>query len=144
MNDAEFGYPARLAPDDGGFVVTFPDIPQVHTFGDDKADALGHALDALETGIGALMDLGADIPRPSPARGRPVVMLPPLSAAKVALYRAMRAKRTTNAELARRLKCHPPQVDRLLDLRHASRLDQIDKALRVLGKRLVVEVRSAA
>jgi hypothetical protein len=34
------------------------------------------------------------------------------------------------AELARRLGWHIPQVDRLFDLRHASRLDQIETAPR--------------
>jgi antitoxin HicB len=60
--------------------------------------------------------------------------LPAMSAAKVALYQAMRAQDVRKAELARRLGVHLPQVDRLLDLRHASRFDQIDSALRALGK----------
>jgi antitoxin HicB len=34
-------------------------------------------------------------------------------------------------------------IDRLFDLNHASRLDQIDAALRALGKRLVVGVEDA-
>ena len=34
--------------------------------------------------------------------------------------------------------------DRLLDLRHQSRLDQIEQALRVLGKRLSVTIGDAA
>jgi antitoxin HicB len=42
------------------------------------------------------------------------------------------------------LNCHLPQVDRLLDLRHASRLDQLEAAFRVLGKRLTLEIREAA
>ncbi len=50
----------------------------------------------------------------------------------------------TKAELARRLGWHGPQVDRLLDLNHASRLDQIEAALAALGKRLQVTVRDAA
>ena len=37
-----------------------------------------------------------------------------------------------------------PQVDRLLDLLHASRLDQLEAAFRVLGKRLAVGIREAA
>lgn len=45
------------------------------------------------------------------------------------------------AELTRRLGWHMPQVDRLLDLRHASRLDQIEAAAHALGR--VVEVRVA-
>jgi antitoxin HicB len=47
-------------------------------------------------------------------------------------------------ELARRLGWHAPQVDRLLDLRHASKLEQLDQAFHALGKRLVLEVRDAA
>jgi antitoxin HicB len=35
-------------------------------------------------------------------------------------------------------------VDRLLDLRHASRLDQMEAAFRALGKQLSVDVRDAA
>jgi antitoxin HicB len=67
-----------------------------------------------------------------------------MSAAKVALYRAMREAGVGKAELARRLGWHLPQVDRVLDLLHASKLEQIELALRALGKRLVVEVKDAA
>jgi hypothetical protein len=35
-------------------------------------------------------------------------------------------------------------VDRLLDLRHRSRLDQLEAAFRALGKQLHVEIRDAA
>ena len=42
--------------------------------------------------------------------------------------------------LARRLGWHMPQIDRLFDLRHASRLDQIEAAARALGRQLDVRV----
>ena len=77
------------------------------------------------------------------ARG-PAVTLPALTEAKLGLYSAMRAGKISKAELARRLNCHLPQVDRLLDLAHASRLDQLEGALRAVGKQLVVETRDAA
>jgi antitoxin HicB len=48
------------------------------------------------------------------------------------------------ADLARRLGWHAPQVDRLLDLDRASRLDQLEAALAALGKRLSIELRDAA
>ena len=57
---------------------------------------------------------------------------------------AMRTAGIGKAELARRLNCHLPQVDRLLDLRHASRLDQLEAAFRALGKQLSIEVSTAA
>ena len=44
------------------------------------------------------------------------------------------------AELARRLGWHMPQVDRLFDLRHASKLDQIEAAAHVLGKQINIEI----
>jgi antitoxin HicB len=64
-----------------------------------------------------------------------------LESAKLGVYQAMTEQGVRKAELARRLGWHMPQVDRLLDLRHASRLDQIEAAARALGR--VVEVRVA-
>jgi antitoxin HicB len=56
----------------------------------------------------------------------------------------MRKARVGKAELARRLNWHLPQVDWLLDLRHSSRLDQLEAAFRALGKCLSVEIHEAA
>jgi len=139
-------YPLRLRRDDNGTVlVTFPDFPEAQTFGDDEAEALARAVDAVETAIISRMSDRERIPVPSrPKRGQRTVALPALAAAKVALYEAMRRQGVTKAELGRRLHWHMPQVDRLLDLRHASRLDQLEMALAKLGKRLVLEVRRAA
>jgi antitoxin HicB len=75
---------------------------------------------------------------------RACVTLPALTEAKLALYQSMRAARVGKAELARRLSWHLPQVDRLLDLRHSSRLDQLEAAFRALGKCLSVEIHEAA
>jgi len=86
-----------------------------------------------------------DIPKPSPIKARAkFVTVPALTEAKLALYTTMRAKRVGKAELARRLNCHLPQVDRLLDLMHSSRLEQLEAAFHVLGKRLTVSIQEAA
>ena len=140
-----FAYPVTLTPaEEGGFIVTFPDVPGAITEGDDEQEALARALDALETMfIGLIVDK-KDIPQATPRQGGPSISLPALSAAKISLYRAMRSAGVGKAELARRLNCHLPQIDRLLDLRHASRMDQIEAALRAVGKTLVVDVRDLA
>ncbi len=78
------------------------------------------------------------MPRPSPPKGRPVVALPALTAAKLEAYRAMRAAGLNKRQLAERLGWQPSQVTRLFDGRHASRLNQIETALHALGRRLVV------
>ena len=51
--------------------------------------------------------------------------------------------RIGKTELARRLNCHLPQVDRLLNLRHGSRLDRLEAAFRALGKDLSVQILDA-
>jgi antitoxin HicB len=44
------------------------------------------------------------------------------------------------SELARRLGWHMPQVDRVLNMQHATRLDQAEAALAALGRSLSVQV----
>ncbi len=86
-----------------------------------------------------------DIPTPSrPRRGQVLIPLPTLAAAKVALYRTMREKGVSKAELARRMRCDMQQVRRLLKIGHGSRLDQLDAAFAALDKRLILEVSDAA
>jgi antitoxin HicB len=68
------------------------------------------------------------------------VPLSALGMAKAALYDAMREQGVGRAELARRLRWHLPQVGRLLDLRHASRMEHVEAALAALGLRLIVNV----
>jgi antitoxin HicB len=135
-------YPYRFEPQEtGGVLVQFIDVPEAHTCGPTETDAGGdHALDCLIAALGGYVKLGREIPGPSPARGRPVVTLPPLVAAKLALYEAMRAERITRTGLARRLGLQENAVRRLLDLDHRSHIDQLDRALAALGKRLEVRV----
>jgi antitoxin HicB len=138
-------YPVVLEPDDNGtLLVTCPDLPELTTWGEDRDDALQHAADAMEEALASRIAHRDDIPEPSAAEGRPVPRLPPLSVAKVALYRAVLTSGMTKAELGRRLGWHGPQIDRVFDLRHHSKIEQIDQAFQVLGKRLVVSVQDAA
>ncbi len=126
-------YPIILTPDDNDTVMaTSPDFPELVTFGDDNNDALLRAVDALEEAIAARIADRENIPPPS--KGRHRATLPTLTTMKVILYNSMREQNVTKAELARQLSCHGPQVDRLLDLHHASKVDQLETAMRTLGK----------
>ena len=137
-----FDYPVTLTPDDDGSVlVTFADVPEAITFGADEDEALLQAVDALETALSFYVDARKPLPLPSKAqRGQRTVRPSALESAKLGVYRAMTEQGIKKAELARRLGWHLPQVDRLFDLRHASRLDQIEAAARVLGRQLEVRV----
>ncbi len=134
-------FPYAFEPEEsGGVLVQLIDVPEAHTSGATEAAAGEQALDCLIAALGGYIKLGRKIPRPSAARGRPVVTLPPLVAAKLALYEAMRAQGMTRTELARRLGLQENAVRRLLDLDHRSHIEQIDRALTALGKRLEVRV----
>jgi len=137
-------YPVNLVPDDNDtLLVTSPDFPEMTTFGEGEADALHHAVSAIETAIIGRMIDRAPIPEPSRIKGHSVV-LPMQSALKVALYRTMLAEGLRKADLSRRLNWHAPQVDRLLDLRHASRLEQLELAFKALGREVDFEISNAA
>lgn len=133
-------YPVDLEPDGDMVIAVVPDIPGVHTFGINEADALNHCVGAIEEMLAARMCDREPIPLPSPANGRHVVEITPLSALKISLYMVMWEQRVRKSDLARTLNVDPKQVDRLLNLNHASRLDQIAAAFRALGKRMAFQI----
>lgn len=136
-----FDYPVILTPDDGTVLVTFPDVPEAITFGADTDEALLQAVDALESALSFYVDDRKPLPVPSKAkRGQKTVRPSALECAKLGVYQAMTEQGIRKSELARRLGWHMPQVDRLFDLKHASRLDQIEAAARALGRHVEVSV----
>ena len=132
-------YPADLQQEpEGGFTVTFVDVPEAITHGRDREEALHEAAAALASALSFYVDAGRPLPRCSPADGRPVVQVSLLAAAKLALRGALREAGVSQGELARRLDCDPKAVRRLLDLRHRSHVDEVERALRVLKRRVVI------
>ena len=138
-----FAYPVDLSSQgDGGFLVRFPDVPEALTEGASRDEALDQAADALVAALGGYVEAKRDIPVPSRRRaGQPVVALPPLVAAKLALYRAMRAQGVSNVALAHKLGSSEGAVRRLIDLDHRSHIEQVTDALGELGKSLITETR---
>ena len=137
-----YAYPCQLTPDeDGGFVATFPDVPEAITDGNDRAEALAMAEDALATALAGYVHEKWEIPTPSePVDGQVSVPVPSVVAAKLALYSAMRAQRITKVELAERLGVTESAVRKLTNPDHRSHMSQVQRALREVGRRLKVEV----
>ena len=137
-----YTYPCQLALDeDGGLVATFPDVPEAITGGRDHAEALAMAEDALATALAGYVHQKWDIPTPSEAAdGQVSVPVPTVVAAKLALYSSMREQRITKVELADRLGVTESAVRKLTNPDHRSHMSQLQKALRVVGSRLKVEV----
>lgn len=132
-----FMYPARLTPDkkDGGFVVTFPDVPEAITQGEDVDDALQQAADCLEEAIAGRIRRNEKIPEASPVgKDYYAIPLPAQTAAKAALYLTIRRAKLTKEELAECLHCDEKEVRRMLDPRYPSKLPCLEFALAVLGQ----------
>ena len=69
-------YPVTLTPDklDGGFVVTFADVPEAITQGNTLPEAVAAAREALATAMDFYVEAGRTLPTPSqPAPGQPLV-----------------------------------------------------------------------
>jgi len=131
-------YPVTLTPDDNDTIlVTFPDFPEAATFGADREEALARAVDALETVIDAYIRDKRPIPTASATAGE-TVALPTLVDVKTQLYAGMRRRRVNKTNLAQRMNVHLPQIDRLLDVRHGSTIEQLDAAAKALGGHLDV------
>ena len=82
----------RFDPGRGScFIVNFPDLPNGRSQGETRDESLAPAEDLLDEMILGGMARNEDVPRPSPPKGRPVVALAALTAAKFEAYRAMRA-----------------------------------------------------
>ena len=141
-----YAYPVALDPEpDGSAInVSFPDVPEALTWGDDESESLDLAEDCLVTALSFYVKAGKALPKPSPARGRPLIAVPPLVAVKLALYGAMREQEVSEAELARRIGLDEKVVAALLDLQRRTYLGQLDRALAALGVDLEVTVRRAA
>lgn len=135
-------YPLILEPDTNGtFLILFVDFPNVNSVAEDRDQIPTEALDALETALQGYFERRLRVPLPSPPEpGQAIVTLPALSEAKVLLWNEMIAQQLKKADLARRLNVHNPQIDRLFDLSHASKLDFVEQAAKALGKRLTVSI----
>lgn len=135
-------YPARFeAAPEGGFVVTFRDIPEAITQGETEADAMEMAADALLTTMDFYFEDRRPVPPPStPRKGEILISLPTSAWAKVLLLNEMLTQGVTPAELARRLKTRPQDVNRIVHIRHATKIDTIAAALACIDRELDLSI----
>jgi antitoxin HicB len=117
-------------------------LPEALTDGADEAEALAEAADCLSEALAGRINRGEDIPPPRRLRrGQHWVSPEPTIALKSALYRALRMRRMTAADLARRLDIDVRKTACLIDPRAASRLSDLEVALSALGYAIAIELR---
>ncbi|TXR53566.1 type II toxin-antitoxin system HicB family antitoxin [Reinekea thalattae] len=122
-----------------GVTVSFPDIPEALTCGDDLDDAKAMAQDALLTAFEFYFEDNRAVPAPL-AEAEHYIDVPLSLEAKIYLLNSMLEARISNAELARRIHVKPQEITRLVNLKHNTKIDTLARALQALGKQLRLEV----
>ena len=141
----QFRYAALFEDgDERGIVVSFPDVPEAVTQGDDMADAMTQAEEALGLALLTYPARGLALPKPK-AKGRELVSVSVGAeiAAKLALLDAFRDSGLSKSEFGRRIQKDEKEVRRMLDPKHPTKLGTLTDVLRRLGQRLVIGVEAA-
>ena len=137
-----YAYPCKIKPSsDGGYSVRFPDVYGANTGGDTYAEAKFQAHDCLTAALRGYIRCNEDMPLPSKVKkGQELIPVPPLVAAKMSVYTAMRQQGISNAALAQQLGLQEASVKKLVHPDFLTPWSQLDRARELLGCcRLVVE-----
>jgi antitoxin HicB len=141
-----FVFYARFEPGEKkGIVVSFPDVPEAITQGDNLADARHMAEEALGLALLTYPERCYPLPRRrARGKGLAAVGVAPQTAAKLAVLDVFRQAGIAKSDLARRMGKDEKKIRRILDPRHATKLPALTAALEAMGQRLIVGVEKAA
>jgi antitoxin HicB len=133
-------YAAKIVKEDGCFLVSFPELPNVHTYGDTLEEALANASEALNGTIESDFERGFDLPEPASHRGRQfheVAVLPHVELA--CRLRKLRNGRS-QTEVARKLDVSYQAYQKLENPRRCNpTVKTLEKISNAFGKRLKIE-----
>lgn len=137
-------YPARLEADpEGGFVVTFPDVPEAISGAATRDAAIAAASEVLGIALRWALRDGRGLPVASDKGGDVAIPVGASDAMKLAVCEAFRESGISQAELARRLGKDEKLVRRILDPDHPTKLSMLETTLFLLGRRVVIETIAA-
>ena len=134
-------YPAKFSQEDGAYIVTFRDVPESITQGGNFEEAMFLAEDVLICGLEFYFENDKPIPLPSePQADEIMVYLSDIVYVKALLHNARLETEMSKAELARFMDVRPPEMQRILDPHHNTKLDTISRMLSKLGRPLKLSI----
>lgn len=142
MDTITFAYPILFErAEEGGWVITSRDLPEVVSQAEDGEDRVNIAEGALQAAIEGRLLLDKVIPAPSGARRHEVLVTVPVeTATKAALHRMVAEENISKSDLARKIDLDEKEVRRLLDPQHSSKVPRIADALAAYGRRLQISI----
>lgn len=136
-------YPAHYAFDNesDAWQIHFRDFPEQQAACYKREDIELEAQESLLIAIATEMEEGRPVPPPSHAQPEDLMIhVPVLVKLKLELHNIMLAGATSKADLARKLGFNGGQMDRLLDVAYASKVEALEQALYLLGYEVQVSV----
>ncbi|WP_455475737.1 type II toxin-antitoxin system HicB family antitoxin [Bartonella sp. B17] len=141
----EYTYYAKIEADpDGGFIITFPDVPEAITAGENRIEALENAAEALGLALRSYPMRGLPLPIPQQYQNLVAITVDAWNAFKLAVIEAFNKANITKTELANRLGKKETEARRILDPNYPTKLQTLEQALTVLGKQAVITIKDAA
>jgi antitoxin HicB len=128
-------YPAHIVKDDGSYLVSFPDLENIVTFGATLEEAIQNAEDGLNGCLASDFERNFSIPEPSNITGEDIHFITVAPHVAVAIMlRKLRAD-ASQAEIASKLNITYQVYQRLENPRKANpTLKTLEKIARVFGK----------
>ena len=132
-------YYAKITKQDGAFIVSFPDLPNINTFGDSFEEALKNATEALNGSLEVDFERGYTLPEARVRHGRdihPVEVLPHIEIA----YKLRQLRNGfSQAQIAKRLGISQQAYQKLENPRKCNpTVKTLEKISGVLKKKLEV------
>lgn len=132
-----YDYAFRFTKEDDGWVITCRDLPEAISQAESNENRIEVAEGCLQAALESRIRDNEPLPVASKSRrGEAMINSPAATAAKAALYDAMREAGISKIELARKLGIDEKEVRRMLDTGHGTKLPRIAEALEVLGRHL--------
>ena len=127
-------YYAQFTPaEEGGFNITFRDLDCVHTCGDDYDQSFIMAEDGVLAALSIYADMGQKIPLPTPKQdGEVAIAIDICTVAKILLHNALVERGTSKTYVAKCLGISPQAFGRFTDFYRKTKVENIEKALKVL------------
>jgi antitoxin HicB len=138
----KFAYPVRFQrADEGGWVITCRDLPEVVSQAEDDEDRIDVAEGALQAAFETRIMLKESFPPASSKRvDEEIVSVPIETATKAALHMVVREAGESQVAAGRRMKLNEKEVRRLLDPSHSSKVPRIAEAIARYGRRIQISV----
>lgn len=132
-----YDYAFQFTKEEDSWIITCRDLPEAISQANTGEDRIEIAQGCLQAALESRIRDNEPLPIASnPRRGEVTIAPPAATAAKAALYDAMRAAGVSNVELARKLGIDEKEVRRMLDMGHGTKLPRIAEAIKVLGHHL--------